>query len=620
MLSISLQHIFKLLNDAGILYVVMRHYDPIEQLNEQKDIDILVNPKQKKKLIKILKEFGFISRSFPTIDWRHEEYIYIDNIEKKIICFDIQTKLIFGKKRFFCLNKVETVLENRIKKENIYIPNKVDASVLFLYHRHLDKGDRQANVSMDELHEKRYVLQRNIHACIFTLHKIILLFKPVNLLVFIGVDGAGKSTLINKVKEEIPLFNTTVYLGWNNYFFSFCEKLSFPFFHLVLPFDMWFRYLRAKTLTKHQFLISDRYPLDPRLKFPNKKSLNFAMILRIFSYKLMMFLLPKPKGIIMLTGDLNILWERKKEGTYEKFICESERLDKTMAAFKYDSLIVRSDVDIKESMSVIINYCFPFILKKIKGKQFVFQYRKGNGFFIITAKHHVYKIAASYKGFKELFREYHKITCIKKDDFFISYLPKYVYRGIYSRTKRYIQIEDDKDKNSIIINYVTKAFQHKKDWPLQKIGDLLNKKDLLSFIEMYSLSELPFWNNILDMLKVPFSSAHGDCHRSNMLLNDSQLVLIDWGNYSNSSSRYFDLIDYCIITNSKQVWFAEFKAIIDNFRGDGKVDLFGVDVKKNIFFAYALWKISNELIAFPKKQEKYKEMLCALKELIRDEL
>lgn len=191
------------------------------------------------------------------------------------------------------------------------------------------------------------------------LNKIKNLFKPVKLIVFIGVDGSGKTTLINKLREKSPVFKTQLYLGWNDYFFKWIGKLNrrtnfssekarklanrilFYIFHLLLPFDFLARYLRAKSQAKYGIIISDRYPL------PKKKSGIYRKLSLSFTY----FLLPRPSMLFILDADPEKIWKRKKEGNYEKFVAEVERINNSKNIFKCKTVIINTDCFIEESFN-----------------------------------------------------------------------------------------------------------------------------------------------------------------------------------------------------------------------------------------------------------------------------
>lgn len=204
-------------------------------------------------------------------------------------------------------------------------------------------------------------------------NKIKNLFKPVKLIVFIGVDGSGKTTLINKLREISPVFQAQLYLGWNNYFFKRIGKLNkrtnfssqkarkladrilFFIFHLLLPFDYLARYLRAKSQAEFGIIISDRYPL------PKKKS----GIYRKLSLSLAYFLLPRPSVLFILDADPEKIWERKKEGNYEKFKAEFERLEKAKNMFKNETIIINTDCSVEESFNNIKKELLQYINMRV---------------------------------------------------------------------------------------------------------------------------------------------------------------------------------------------------------------------------------------------------------------
>lgn len=134
------------------------------------------------------------------------------------------------------------------------------------------------------------------------------------LITLVGPDGTGKTTLATKVAEHFENI-TYLYFGSNvdnrnyKYFEKFIKKNRPGKFLTALKYLFIFmndvHYLR---LAKEIHVISDRCPIDKYVatKIHNKKY-------RHFYHKLILKFLPEPDLIILLEGDLETIYLRKKE-------------------------------------------------------------------------------------------------------------------------------------------------------------------------------------------------------------------------------------------------------------------------------------------------------------------
>lgn len=204
----------------------------------------------------------------------------------------------------------------------------------------------------------------------FRLNKVKKIFMPTKLIVFIGVDGSGKTTLIDELGKISSTYKAVVYLGWKDYFFKFVGKLDrkiyfsnkitqsvfsrvqFFLFHLFLPFDFWARYLKAKMQTKEGIIVADRYPL-PKKQKSKATFLPIQKIYRNIFLHLTYFLLPKPAIIFILTGEPKTIWERKKEMDYKRFLYEFKRCSDAKNLFNCKTVEVNTDCPIENSFNKI---------------------------------------------------------------------------------------------------------------------------------------------------------------------------------------------------------------------------------------------------------------------------
>lgn len=427
MLDNDLKNIFLAMNKEKIRYIVLRNYLPIDNLNFGDDIDIFVHPIDIEKLKKILIKNGWKLRKIPREDWGHTGAFKISSSCHKVYMLDIQTNLFFSKDRIKIVDKNTIINKRKFLNNSIFAPNEVHGFFLYIFRLALEKdslNDKhffQAKILWEKCREninylkiiekdfdhfiykelikiinnrelitdREYYkklainLRKNYPPCkansileLWQKLKIRLsqyknLFNKINLIVFIGVDGSGKTTLINKLREKSPVFKTQLYLGWNNYFFKWIGKLNrrtnffskkarkladrilFFIFHLLLPFDFLIRYLRAKSQAKYGIIISDRYPL-PKKNFGIYRKLSLS-----FTY----FLLPRPSMLFIIDADPEKIWKRKKEGNYEKFKAEVERINNANNIFKCKTVIINTDCFIKESFNKTLQELISYLSK-----------------------------------------------------------------------------------------------------------------------------------------------------------------------------------------------------------------------------------------------------------------
>ena len=134
------------------------------------------------------------------------------------------------------------------------------------------------------------------------------------MIVVLGPDGVGKTTLAKKLSSSLEGL-TYLYFGDNInnrqyvYFSNFLKKQKEGKFNILLRYLFIFindvaYYKKAKK----SHIISDRCPID-RVLGTKLKGNKFRHIYHKWSQKLM----PKPDFAILLEGDSNIIYNRKKE-------------------------------------------------------------------------------------------------------------------------------------------------------------------------------------------------------------------------------------------------------------------------------------------------------------------
>lgn len=174
--------------------------------------------------------------------------------------------------------------------------------------------------------------------------------KSKKTVVFIGIDGSGKTTTITKIKEELKKIgeeSKVVYMGLgDNFTLPFLRKmLEFysnikykqlnkirkkelkkdnwrerKFFWILIQYiELWIRWIKSKIFSKEKIILFDRFFYDG-LIFSNEKNFHFF---KKFT--------PKPDVCFMLVAPPEIIIKRKNEASLkniENFYKKAELLKK----------------------------------------------------------------------------------------------------------------------------------------------------------------------------------------------------------------------------------------------------------------------------------------------------
>ena len=215
--------------------------------------------------------------------------------------------------------------------------------------------------------------------------KMISLFfsrRPITI-AFMGVDGAGKSSLIGRLNETLTMnFRTTIrYMGWKDfswfgksiYFFSrkkkketaladigenkhySPEKVSFIYL-LVYYVELWIRYIGLfPDFLKGKIIIFDRYFYD-KLMVLNRDSLEF---------KFFKFITPIPSYLFVIDADVDTILSRKKE--FNRTAIEKKRyiVLNFSKAFN-NSIIISNNHSVELSNLKVIKILKKSLLNKIE--------------------------------------------------------------------------------------------------------------------------------------------------------------------------------------------------------------------------------------------------------------
>lgn len=219
----------------------------------------------------------------------------------------------------FALKKLQYEQNKKTKIQKLQSLVKQNSELLKEY-TNLDINN---TLSFDKIIDKHFQNRFNGKINLLNLFKIyykkILPSKSKINIAFIGMDGAGKGTYKELFKDSLVNSNyliKDIYLGYSQYQLSlirfFNEKQQTTnnimmlqiyriFFLLLLPFE----FIMRRSTGCYDLIIMDRHP-DFEPVFPRNSVFNYYN-------KLLSFIAPNVDRVIFLTGDIDVLWERKKE-------------------------------------------------------------------------------------------------------------------------------------------------------------------------------------------------------------------------------------------------------------------------------------------------------------------
>ena len=373
--------IIKSLNSNGINYFIIRDYQTIDNIINSKDIDIYIEKSQKKTVDELFKNKGWTNSYFNNNKYPHNQYFKMTN--NKIYMFDVVYGFYYGK------DNLKLELENITDKiygrkiEDINIANQKVALITMLMHIIFDKREiseknlkileqmfndyKDANSLSGELVEqivseilenkieltneniKKYqkeilntnlLLRNNLKNFVIHIYigvkGLISKFKrrlSNKTVAFIGIDGAGKSSIINCLSNIYGEKSECVYMGLkefknkkleelmrekNNNFINKIKK------RILLFIEMLSRYMKYRYSGK--VVIFDRYVDDIVINSPNgvKK-------LDSFLFKI---LFPQPK--------LKIYVYCSKETSFSRKDDIEDKKEFEIMKYKYDNVYLKN--------------------------------------------------------------------------------------------------------------------------------------------------------------------------------------------------------------------------------------------------------------------------------------
>jgi len=192
-------------------------------------------------------------------------------------------------------------------------------------------------------------------------------------IVFLGVDGSGKTTITEKLAQLLSnFFNVNRhYFGWKEFVlpvFSWRKKRSSKnsnqkrkektgwIYLIAFYIELWLRFLIrvVPNLLLGRIIIFDRYFYD-KLVHIKKDSLK---------YKLLEVVTPKPSFVFLLRVRVSTILKRKKEKDYETLSQLQEKYE--MYAKKKGFIIIDNDSNLRNVIKNIVEILQTALIKKKK--------------------------------------------------------------------------------------------------------------------------------------------------------------------------------------------------------------------------------------------------------------
>jgi len=133
-------NVFKVLNQRGIEYCLLREMTDQSQHLSKREVDLLVPREHMPQFANTVYNLGFFR--FPS--WGHAPHYFFvafDKTSDTWLKLDVVIDLVYGKPiGFMQLELADRCLENRIQKDDIYVLSPEDEFITLLLHCVLDKG------------------------------------------------------------------------------------------------------------------------------------------------------------------------------------------------------------------------------------------------------------------------------------------------------------------------------------------------------------------------------------------------------------------------------------------------------------------------------------------------
>jgi len=404
------------LSRAGVSYVVLRGFDPLAELATSIDIDVFIPEEELAAAVPILESNGWLRRASQTGRYPHSFFDAWDHPSGGVRSLDVVTELCYGAD-LLTLRGGAAVLTTAVDVGGVRTPAPWYHLFTLALHVVLDKGVLSVNnarrleaavaaISRDREGADAFVrafgedakgfLDAFVHAVtkpgcdlrVLTIRarrlaclspqriksrfsslgrRIRQLVRPVARIAIIGIDGSGKSTLIDALTNAPGTLRIwRGYLGSNGYRTLPARFLAQRLARYHGPDaaieDQWKRiwanlgtlWLPVELATRmaiaehrSEVVLYDRFPIGQDDGSPS--TLWGRCVLAYVRF--WRALLPKPDLVILLDGDDRVIWERKREFSFESHQRTQRRYRAIVNGLRGEHVIVRTDCSLAQSVT-----------------------------------------------------------------------------------------------------------------------------------------------------------------------------------------------------------------------------------------------------------------------------
>lgn len=374
-----MKEVFEKLNACNIDYAVLRGYLPEEELETSADIDIYVPTRNLSSVKEVLESFGFKTPRINACRYPHVQYFLLT--KERLLKIDIVTALCFGE-NLLTYNEEEQLVQYIEKRNYIKTFRSDKALELFMLHIIYDKEKLskhnyerlnrfleeckknqlsfgymteeicefykfiQNNADMECLNQKvqqmlnkqvgKGVVLKELHnrkklsrltnrnvKWRYRLHRI-----PRKSIAILGVDGSGKSTLVQALKQLLDEKCCVQYMGfremetfWGKEYYASGKRFKFklmPFIGVYI--EMWYRYIKNR-FHNYRIVLYDRFPWEAYDNAFGKYKVIYFILFKMF--------FPRPKKVYYLYCSVETSLKRKDDIlNKEIFVNMKKRFDK----------------------------------------------------------------------------------------------------------------------------------------------------------------------------------------------------------------------------------------------------------------------------------------------------
>lgn len=399
MLDLALDRLFLNFNKQHIEYCLVRDFDNVDVINNSEDIDVLVRNADFKTADKILNELGWYTPRINPNAFGHIQYYKCD--AQKVYKLDILKDLYFsdGKYRL----RIDEFNIHYEEQKGMRVPTDEFALLFLVLHIVLDKdsvskknaAQLERLVSLTDCKENwwyqlakqivdthdynlelknRYVDEITRANCVEIINNTVWKFKRrilgriwrlkirKNSFAILGVDGTGKSSTIEKLKDYYGNDVIVQYMGFRSYTSNLAKKwatnkaprVRVPGVNLLMQqlscyHEMLIRYRQAQK-SASKLVLFDRYAWEANDNARNG-------LVRAISWVFFKLLFPKPDHIIYLYCPTDVSLTRKDDiDDVNGFIKMKERIDSIYMGQPTALILDTSKDNIETVVDKVITY------------------------------------------------------------------------------------------------------------------------------------------------------------------------------------------------------------------------------------------------------------------------